>query len=211
MLDPVDHPNWWIMEGIDRVRAKPCWCKEIRASKNYTMQSGLRRCIKWENFSKPEALHYTQWQVEASRLPLAQHEALGWWDAPPWLCGLCPQDFLPHTDTSSTRNFWAMRQEKTQPRCCSAVLRGLGANQSPLQCGEGTPEMHVPPMNLTEDDIIEASPLGTCRWGMWNLPHAGGGSHPPGQGTWGTRGPRECCIPSRMSGDPWTCRTHQVD
>ena len=52
--------------------------------------------ITRECFTDAEALHYAQWQVVAFRLPLAQHEALGWWDAPSWLSGLYSQDFMPH-------------------------------------------------------------------------------------------------------------------
>ena len=91
------------------------------------MGSGSRRCIIWESFSEPKALHYAEWQATSFRLPLAQHEALDWWDAPPWLCGLCHQDFLPHTNASSTRDFWTVRQEKTLAlaqvlQCCTERL-----------------------------------------------------------------------------------------
>ena len=52
------------------------------------------------------------WQKWHSGCPIALHEALGWWDAPPWLSSLHSMDFMLHTDASGPRNFWAMRQEK---------------------------------------------------------------------------------------------------
>ena len=54
-------------------------------------------------------------------------------------------------------------------------------------------------------------PLGTCSWGMQNLPHARGGSHPPGWGTLAAGGPRGCHTPPGMSRDPWAHRTHWAD
>ena len=51
----------------------------------------------------------------------------------------CPTLMHPEPGTSGPcdrRNPW--------PECCSAVQRGWGANQSPLQCSMGTPEMHGP-------------------------------------------------------------------
>ena len=66
-----------------------------------------------EGLSDSEALHYTQWQVVAFKLRATQQEALGWWDAPPWLSGLCPEDFMLCTDASGHRDFLDMRQEKT--------------------------------------------------------------------------------------------------
>ena len=57
-LDPVNHPSWQILEGMDRARAHPHWWKEIRASKKFTMGSSSRRFMVCENFSKPKALNY---------------------------------------------------------------------------------------------------------------------------------------------------------
>ena len=65
-----------------------------------------------EGHSDPAAQHFALWQVAAFRLPVVQQEASGWWDTPPTLHGLHPQDFLPPT-TASTQDFWVMRQEKT--------------------------------------------------------------------------------------------------
>ena len=95
---------------MDRARVHPHWWEEIRASRRITMGSGrhtLRECL-----NEPEALHYAQRQAAFFRLPLAQQETSGWWDASPWLCGLCPQDFLPNADASGTKDFQTMRQEK---------------------------------------------------------------------------------------------------
>ena len=90
MPDLMNHPSQWILEEMDRARAHPHWWKEIRTSKRFTMGSGPRIHTVWEKLSKQEALHYAQWQAVAFRLPLDQQKASGWWDVPPWLCGLCP-------------------------------------------------------------------------------------------------------------------------
>ena len=60
-----------------------------------------------------KAQDYAQWQVVAFILPLTQQEASGWWDAPPWPTGLCPQDFILITNASGTKDFQTLRQEKT--------------------------------------------------------------------------------------------------
>ena len=70
--------------------------------------------------SNPAAQHFALWQVAAFRLPVVQHEASGWWDAPPTLHGLHPQDFLP--PASDPQSFQVIRQEKTL-----ALVRALQA------------------------------------------------------------------------------------
>ena len=75
-----------------------------------------------EGLCNSETLHWAQWQVAAFRMPLAQHMTLGWSGAPPWLSGLCHQDFMPHTEASGTKDFQTMRQEKTLACPCTADL-----------------------------------------------------------------------------------------
>ena len=105
----TDHPCWWVQAEMYRIGGHPHWWKEIRGSRRISMGGHIMR----EYFTKTEALHYTQWQIAAFSLPIAQHEATGWWDAPHWLSGLCPQDFMPHTNASGTKDFQTMRQQKT--------------------------------------------------------------------------------------------------
>ena len=162
--DLVNHPSWWILEEMDRARAHPHWWEEIRANKRLTIGSGPRRHIVWENFSEPEALHYAQWQVAAFRLSLSQQEALGWWDAPPWLHGLCPHDFLPHIDASGTRDFQTVRQEKTL--ALAHVLRACTERSGALTgfLSDAAWELQkcmAPLIHLNGDDIVEASLLET--------------------------------------------------
>ena len=83
--------------------------KELKASWKVSMGSH----IVGEGLIDSEALHWAWWQVVAFRLPLAQHKASGWWDAPPWLRRLCPEDFMFCTNASGPRYFRAMRYEKT--------------------------------------------------------------------------------------------------
>ena len=125
MPDPVDHPHWWIKTERDRVGDHTCWWKEeIRAIKKYTLESTLKRYTTGEDLNELEALYFSQWQAVASRLPCAQQEASCWWDSPPCVCGLHPQDFLLHTEASKLRDFQTVRQEKTLAlawvlQCCA--------------------------------------------------------------------------------------------
>ena len=57
-----------------------------------------------EGLRNSKTLHYAQLQVAAFRLPATQQEAFGWWDVLPWLSGLGPEDFMPHTDASGPRD-----------------------------------------------------------------------------------------------------------
>ena len=82
------------------------WWKEMRASRRI-----FRGVEETDNDS--QVLHYASWQVAAFWLPATQEEASWWWDAPPWIGGLCPKEFMPGTDDPSPKNFWVMRQEKT--------------------------------------------------------------------------------------------------
>ena len=100
MPDTVDHPDQWIKAEMDRVGHHPCWWKEIRAIKKYTLESAPKKYTMESDLSKPKALYFSQWQAVAFRLPLAQQEVSRWWDSPPVAIWLHPQDFLPHADVS---------------------------------------------------------------------------------------------------------------
>ena len=76
--------------------------------------------------------------------------------------GLCPQDFLPHTNASDTRDFQMVRQAKTLAlawalQCCAerlgALTRVLCDMVRELQ------RCMAPLMSLSMDDIVEASLL----------------------------------------------------
>ena len=86
----------------------------------------------------------------------------------------------------------------------------MGANQSPLQCGEGTAEMHGPLMSLSWDDIVEVSLLEPTGEEHKTSPTLEEEAILLGKELSCQR-PRGCCIPPTMSGDSQTCRTHQTD
>ena len=95
MPNPVDYPDQWIKAEMERVGSHPCWWKEIRALKKYTLDSALKRYTIESDLSKPEALYFSQWQAVTFRLPLAQQEVLGRLDSSPYFYRLHPFDFLP--------------------------------------------------------------------------------------------------------------------
>ena len=110
---------------------------------------------------EPEALYFLWWQAVAFRLPLAQQEALGWWDPPPCFHGLHLQDILPYPDASGMRNFWTIRQEKNLSlastlQCCAerSAQTGVFCNMAwELQ------KCMAPLMYLNREDIVKASLL----------------------------------------------------
>ena len=93
-MEKITHPHWW---------------KELKASGRVSIGIQLIR----EGLSNSKAFQQAHWQVTVFRLPLAQHEVLGWLDALPAFRRLHLTDFLFHTDASGPRDFWAVRQEKT--------------------------------------------------------------------------------------------------
>ena len=84
-----------------------------------------------EGYNDFMAQHYAQWQVAAFRLPAALLEASGWWDAPPWLRGLWPKDFMPITNASSPKDFLVVMQERTLVLAWAlqTCAKGLGPQQ----------------------------------------------------------------------------------
>ena len=157
-VNPVNHPHRWIHAEMEMTVHHHQW-KEIKASGRVSMGSH----IVWESLCDTKELHYAQWQVAAFRLALAQNEALGWWDAPSWLSRLCSQDFMPHTKTSGTKDFWSMRQEKTLALACAlhtCAERSGMPTRVPCNSTRELQRCMAPLMCLSEDEIVEASLLG---------------------------------------------------
>ena len=103
-----------------------------------------------------------QWQAAAFKLPATQQEASGWWDAPPWLSRLCPQDFMPITDTSGLKDFQVIRQEKTLAlvQALQACTEVSGARTGVLcDSAQELQRCMAPLMTLSGDNIVEASLL----------------------------------------------------
>ena len=115
-----------------------------------------------KSLSDSKGLLHAWWKVVAFRLPLAQHEALGWLGAPPGFSRLHLMDFLVHTVVSGPRDFWNMQQEKTL-----ALAQALQAcaEESGVPTGvlcKSVWELQncmVPLMTLSGDDIVEVSLL----------------------------------------------------
>ena len=109
---------------------------------------------------------------------------------------------------------WDHKARKNPSLCLGVAMlhrKVEGAKQSPLWCGMGTPEVHGPFSESQWGWYYESLTLGTHGWWTWNLLHPKAGSHPPGGGTWATRGPRGCCIPPGMSRNSQAQATHWAD
>ena len=88
--------------------------------------------------------------------------ALVWWDASPWLSGLCAWDFMPYTDASGTEDFQTVRQVKTLAlaHALHACVERSGVPTGVLH--DSVRELQrcmAPLMYLSGDEIVEASLL----------------------------------------------------
>ena len=114
------------------------WWMEVNASGRVSMGIHLIR----EGLGDSEALQWAHWQAVAFRLSLAQHEAFGWWNASPRFSGLCPMDFLFHTDASS-------------PKKCMAYLMTLSSDDIVVVILlKATGEEHRTPSTPEEEAIL---------------------------------------------------------
>ena len=97
-----------------------------------------------EEYDEYSAQHYALWQAAAFRLPLVQQEASCWWDTPPILQGLHPQDFLSHG--SDPEYFQIIQQGKTLAvvRVLQGCADASGVKSDPMQSHQGAPTMHDP-------------------------------------------------------------------
>ena len=161
--DMCNHPHKWIHMEMEKTLC-PHWWKEIKATRKVSMGSHIVR----EGLSNFEALHWAWWQAVAFRLPLAKHEALGWWDAPLQLSRHHPKDFMLLTDASHSRDFRAVREEKTLALAqrLQACTEGLGVPTGIL-CDTvwELQKCMAPLMTLSGNDIIEApswNPMKKC-------------------------------------------------
>ena len=79
-------------------------------------KSGLVEGSPWEDalwrsaklMPRPCTMPNDRWWHSGCPMPNMRPWVSG---MPPWLSGLCSQDFMPHTDTSGTTDFQIMRQE----------------------------------------------------------------------------------------------------
>ena len=119
-LDPVRYPHCWITEEMSQPSIHhPHWWREIKASGNLNLGTH----IVHEGLDEFAAQHHVLWQAASFRLPVAQQEASGWWDAPPVLHGFCPQDFLPLPLTPGISRSSNRRRNWLWPGCCRSVQR----------------------------------------------------------------------------------------
>ena len=131
-----------------------------------------------------------------------------------WLVGystpaqqMPPMEFMPHSDASSWKDFWAMWQENTltlawAPQACtkkSVAPQVFSAiHHENFKCA-------WPPWWLSVGWHSWGLPLKTNRRRAWNPPHTRGGHHPPRWGNWTTSDSR---FSPRMMQNPKVCRTH---
>ena len=110
----------------------------------------------------PMPYKLAQWQAVAFRLPLAQQQASGWWEASHSLSRLHHLDFLPQVDPPGLRDFWVTRQEETLAlvqalqHCSREVRMPPGVL---CDAAWGLQRCMAPLMQLDGDEIAEASLL----------------------------------------------------
>ena len=135
--DPVRYPHHWITDEMSQPSSPhPHWWREIKASGKLNVGA----YIVHEEYDDYSAKHHALWF-----LPLTHQEASRWWNTPPTLQGLCPQDFLPPC-------LWPLEFQDhltVEDTGCSQDAVGLCRSiqsqvRSPMQSHQGAPSMHGP-------------------------------------------------------------------
>ena len=156
--DPIRYPCQWIPDELSQSNnPHPQWWREIRATGKLNTRA---RGMQWEH-NDHTTQHYGLWKVTAFRLPLSQQEAPGWWDSPPAIHGLCPQDFCP--PSSDPQNFWAIFQENTLAlaRVLQVCTDASGAKPGVLCRAVRELQQYMALlMTINGDNVMEASLLG---------------------------------------------------
>ena len=128
----MDHPDDWIWVQMSREGRHPhCW-KELKTI--------YRDCLVGD-LSNTHTLQLALQEAIALRLPLAQEESSGWWEAPCSLSTLHHWDFLPQKATMSPLNAQEPLSPKNQPS--SLMLQVLlplhPQHQTPVVTSPRTP------------------------------------------------------------------------
>ena len=159
MPDPVDQSNQWSKAEMDRVGYHPCWWKEIRTLKRYTLESALKKYTIERDLSEPEALYFSWWQAVAFRLPLPNRRH--------WVGGIfhpvfmgcilgisCPMLMLPEWETSRQLGRKKTLALARALQCCT---ERLGAPTRVLcNAAQELQRCMAPLMCLNWDEIVEA-------------------------------------------------------
>ena len=152
------------------------------------------------------------------RLPEAQVDKTGWWNAPPCLSGLRWWYFIPKCKFQGTRDILEVRKEQTVALAKALLHCAEWSGVPPgTMCGAvwDLQRCLVPLMQLEEEDIWEDSLLSL--WGRahgFPNPHRGGPTAWWGPGAPGSTGicPTYSCLAKRdphtwsqsqSSGSPW--------
>ena len=133
----TNHPHWW---------------REMRTSRGIFRGMG-------ESDQNFQVQYHAFWQVVSFRLAATQHEASGWWYAPPWFSWLHSQDFMPVTDASGPKNLQVMKQGKTLT-LAQALQACVKESKAPtcVLCNTAwdLQRCMTPLITLSGDDIAEA-------------------------------------------------------
>ena len=105
---------------------------------------------------------YPMDRQQPSRLPVAQQEASGWWDAPyPHSIGFHPRTFSLPLLPADPQDFWVTRQEKDAgfgPGITGSCQRHQGPRQAfSVRAAMELEQCMAPLMTLNEDNVVEAS------------------------------------------------------
>ena len=140
--DLVRYPHNWVKEEMSQSNNPHThWLEEMRASGKLNIGTHAVH----EGYDNYSAQHYALWQVAAFRLPLAQQEASGWWDAPPTQQGLHSQDFLPPASGPLECPDHPKRKDAGCSQGTADLCRSIwNQSRSPMWGCQGVPIMHGP-------------------------------------------------------------------
>ena len=134
--DPLDNPSDWVLTYLVERDKLPNWWPEFQSLQHRDVGP----------LSDAQVQELAQKQAMAFRLPTAQREKSGWWNAPPSLAGLGCQDFLPPSPSrpQDPRDIWMVRRDQMVGlvRALQQCAKQLGGTSLyTLQCSLGPPQM----------------------------------------------------------------------
>ena len=195
MPDLVDCTDDWIQVQMSREVWHPYWWKELKAL--------YRDCLA-NDLSDAHVLQFVWGQTMAFRLPVAQEEKSGWWEAPCSLSRLCHQDLLPQVVPLiwGTSRLLAGRSPGTGPTSAMLCREVQDASQSPVQCSMGPSKVYGTPDAAGCEWNCGGFTAGTCRWWTQSSSDIGGRSCTPGRWTWAPGGSGAYYIPPECPETP---------
>ena len=156
--NPVRYPCWWITNELSQSsNPHPHWWREIKASRKLSVGAHIVQ----KGYGEYSTQHYALWQAAAFRLPLAQQEASGWWDALLPYAGFVYRTFFPLPQTHGISGPSTRKKTLALARALQVCAEASGAKPGVLcRAVRELQQCMALLMAIDGDDVMEASLLG---------------------------------------------------